>query len=250
MGPTLLGYAIQGSMKYGFYEIFKRFLFDTPALEHTDKIIVYMLAGAMAETIGSSFLAPFEACRIRLVADPKFANGLFPCFKKLIDNEGMQGLYRGLPAILVKQLPFTIVQLSMFETIKSYIYNNIIFQLGNGSGDEYKFLISFVSATIAGIFASLASQPGDTLLSAVNKKSRAEVCATDNIIEISGKSAALCEQTGVLDIMKENIEELGITGLFTGTKARLVHVVVMVVIQLLVYDYVKQLCGIPITTTH
>ena len=145
MGPTLLGYAIQGSMKYGFYEIFKRFLFDTPALEHTDKIIVYMLAGAMAETIGSSFLAPFEACRIRLVADPKFASGVFSCFKKLIDNEGMQSLYRGLPAIMVKQLPYTIVKFSVFETVSGWLYKTLA-TFANVS--DYRLFVTFLSAQI------------------------------------------------------------------------------------------------------
>jgi len=82
-----------------------------------------------------------------------------------------------------------------------------------------------------------------------------------------------------LEVMYSGIKELGIKGLFlgkfslllsriilshyfecclpctplvyfVGTKARLLHVGVIVVIQLLTYDYVKQLCGIPVTGLH
>ena len=60
-------------------------------------------------------------------------------------------------------------------------------------------------------------------------------------------SGILKKRSSVMEIMRENIIELGPKGLFTGTKARLAHVVTIVVIQLLVYDYIKQLCGIGIT---
>lgn len=61
------------------------------------------------------------------------------------------------------------------------------------------------------------------------------------------------EPSGVartLALMKSTAAELGLAGLFTGTKARLLHVSVIVVVQLLVYDYIKQLCGIPPTGSH
>ena len=35
-----------------------------------------MISGFFAELIGSSFLAPFEAARIRLVTNPNFATGV------------------------------------------------------------------------------------------------------------------------------------------------------------------------------
>jgi hypothetical protein len=50
--------------------------------------------------------------------------------------------------------------------------------------------------------------------------------------------------------MGETIDELGIKGLFKGTKARLLHVSIIVVTQLLVYDYIKMLCGVPVTGAH
>ena len=47
-----------------------------------------MISGFFAEFIGSSFLAPFEAARIRLVTNPKYATGVvrFNSFEKKKKN--------------------------------------------------------------------------------------------------------------------------------------------------------------------
>ena len=64
MGPTLVGYAIQGSLKYGFYEIFKPFSNNfLHSLNVDNQLIAFGLASLLAETIGSTFLTPFEASR-------------------------------------------------------------------------------------------------------------------------------------------------------------------------------------------
>ena len=122
LGPTITGYLVQGSMKYGFYELFKIAFVSLLDPDPNNKLVVFMLAASCAELIGSSFLAPFEACRIRQVADPTYSTGLIPCLQKMYATEGIDSLYRGLPAILSKQLPYTIVQLSSFEFIATKLY--------------------------------------------------------------------------------------------------------------------------------
>jgi solute carrier family 25 phosphate transporter 3 len=91
--------------------------------DESQRIAVYMLAGACAELVGSTFLSPFEACRIRLIANPQYADGLFPCLIRIKSTEGLEGLFRGLPAILAKQVPYTVVQLSVFETVANTAYS-------------------------------------------------------------------------------------------------------------------------------
>ena len=48
-------------------------------------------------------------------------------------------------------------------------------------------------------------------------------------------------------ILSDIVSQEGWKGLFVGLQARLLHVSFFVSVQLLVYDYVKQLCGIPPT---
>lgn len=250
-GPTLLGYLVQGSFKYGFYEIFKPLVaaqlgVGLAGSSDVDKIVSFMIAGGCAELIGSTFLAPFEAARIRLVSNPTFAPGIVGCVSRIVDEETASSLFRGLPAILAKQVPYTVVQLSSYEFLTGYVYRALesgTFGMhidGSAPATQYRLLISAGCALVAALLSSLASQPGDTLLSAVNKSARVAAVG----------SASTVPQKGPLAIMGETIDELGIKGLFKGTKARLLHVSVIVVTQLLVYDFIKQLCGVPLTGTH
>ena len=91
MGPTLTGYCIQGSLKYGFYELFKPLLLENFPFFDTNNMLLFISAGAMAELIGSSTLVPFEAARIRLVANPSYASGLQGAITRIASDEGELG---------------------------------------------------------------------------------------------------------------------------------------------------------------
>lgn len=51
--------------------------------------------------------------------------GLVGAFKEIIASEGTYGLFKGLPAMLLKGMPYTVVQLSLFEFLTSTIYSTI-----------------------------------------------------------------------------------------------------------------------------
>lgn len=71
--PTLVGYFIQGSLKYGLFEALKPVLYDTPlpeffgGVDGGGKLAVLITAGVCAELVASTFLCPLEAARIRSV---------------------------------------------------------------------------------------------------------------------------------------------------------------------------------------
>ena len=235
LGPTLVGYAVQGSLKYGLYEIFKSQLLaqlDLPP-GAASPLLTLMLAGGCAEVIASSFLSPFEAARIRLVSNPAFADGLVPCLQRISTEEGSSALFFGLPAILAKQVPYTILQLSTFDSFSASISRSGLL--------ADRFYITLTAALAAAVLSSLASQPGDTLLSIVNKKARSSSSSSS-----SSSSASDASSVNALSIISAAVAELGPKGLFRGTQARLVHVGVIVVSQLLIYDSIKQSLGIPI----
>ena len=145
--------------------------------------------------------------------------------RTIYTDEGAASLYRGLPALFFKHIPYTVTQLSSFEVLRGAIFN----ALSVDNPEDYRFAVTTVSALFAAFLASLASQPGDTLLSIINKKSRAA----------TGGAAALSSANPLV-----LIPEVGLRGLFVGTQARLVHVSIIVVVQLVVYDYVKVLFGL------
>ena len=227
LGPTISGYMVQGSLKYGFYEIFKPTLLQShPELFADNRVLLLITAAGAAETIGSSILTPFEAARIRLVDRPDYANGLQSALSKIVQDEGFSGLFSSLIPILTRNVPYTMIQLALFETITRAVYIELA-KDGIVDADVYKFLISTVGASIAAVCATLFSQPGDVLLTRFNQ-------------EMSVQRL----QKSPIDTMVDGIKDLGVNGLFVGTKARLIQLYAIVVIQLLVYDSIKVAFGI------
>jgi solute carrier family 25 (mitochondrial phosphate transporter), member 3 len=69
-GPTFWGYSVQGGLKYGGYEFFKKYYADLVGEEnfHKYKTLVYLAGSASAEFIADIGLCPFEAVKVRMQA--------------------------------------------------------------------------------------------------------------------------------------------------------------------------------------
>ena len=172
--PTFIGFSIQGAFKYGFFEVFKPLvktiiiayhmnqdnaLFsidnndDTVlslfSLSQIDVISILIVSAASAELIGSFFLTPFEAVRIRQVSTTSATatttntdqqqqqqqqvnqkSDIITFTNTIITNEGLSSLFLGLPAIMLKAIPYTAVQLSCFELCSTSFYQTL-FDSGN-----------------------------------------------------------------------------------------------------------------------
>ena len=233
LSSTVAGYAVHGSLKFGFYEFFK-----TQLTDETQAPLVLLMSALAAEFIASVFLTPFEAARIRLVSDPEFADGLVGCWLRISAQEGSARLFYGFPAILAKHGPGTVLQLTTFEALSSALSETM----------ESRTAIVLIAGLCSAVLATLASQPGDCLLTAINAKSIASLApptaaatSTTTISTAKGDTSV-----SVIDLMRDTIRELGLRGLFRGTKERLLHVAVIVVIQLSIYDSIKASLGIAV----
>jgi solute carrier family 25 phosphate transporter 3 len=106
LGPTAAGYAIQGGLKYGLYELFKATLVATfVPLGGALPLPPMLAAAAVAELIASTALCPYEAARIRLVADPSFAVGLGAALTRLVRENGMAGVFGCAALLIVAAMP-------------------------------------------------------------------------------------------------------------------------------------------------
>lgn len=171
LGPTAVGYFVQGWFKFGGVEFFKinmaQYFGAQTAWDY--RTLIYLTAAACAEFIADIFLCPLEATRIRLVSDPKFANGLISAVPKIISQDGvLKGFYSGFGPILFKQIPYTMakfaVQGKAAEIIEKATNTDV-----KTATDSWKTCISLMSGTIAGVAAAIISHPADTLLSKINK---------------------------------------------------------------------------------
>jgi len=171
LGPTAQGYFIQGWFKFGGVEFFKinitKKVGEQTAWDNRNSI--YLLSSACAEFIADIFLCPYEACRIRLVSDPSYADSMMSCATRMSAENGFVGaFYSGFVPILCKQIPYTMTKFAVQGKAAESIYK------ATGSSTANPPVIgnlgvSLSSGVIAGVAAAIISHPADTLLSKINK---------------------------------------------------------------------------------
>merc|ERR1712070_392204 len=170
--PTFQGYFVQGWFKFGGVEICKTrlamMMTEEQAWRNRDAITLG--GSAIAEFVADVFLCPYEACRIRAVSDPGYANGMMAVGKKMVGEMGvLNGLYAGFGPMLFKQIPYTMAKFGVQQKCAEMIYN----AMGTSPDKLSKsgvLTVSLGSGVVAGIAAATISQPADGLLSKVNKK--------------------------------------------------------------------------------
>jgi len=96
--PRQWGYVVQGGCKFGFFEVFKKTaatLIDNPETTSRFKTPIYMVSSALAETIATVALCPFEAVRIKMVTQASYAKvGMFSGMLRIHQAEGVYGCGR------------------------------------------------------------------------------------------------------------------------------------------------------------
>jgi solute carrier family 25 phosphate transporter 3 len=228
LAPTIAGYGIEGSAKFGLYESLKPVFSDLVSTQAAGFLLASVVAGATA----SLLLVPLEQTRIRLVTDPDFADGLVPALARLIREEGIVSVFLGgFPAMLSKQVPYTFAKQVSFDVFASTLYL-FAYQV-NLAPMDVKTEVSIAAAFAASILACIASHPGDVILTDTYKKGEV----------IGGRIPPLGHVVATI------YKSQGISGFFTGLTARFFHVGAIITSQLVLYDYVKQLLGLPATGT-
>jgi len=224
MSTTRVAYLIQGGVKYSLWEAMKVVFGFREAVGHW-RIFTLIGAAFVAEVFASLLLCPFERVRIQLVTNPAFATGPVQALMRKVKEEGLiGGLYgEGLAPTLVKQTGYTIAKLTTFTMLLEWCLRRSAIP---------RVVAAFLSSITAGLVASLASQPGDTLLTCTSTQRRAENCPVD-VTNLDKRPSLF--QTARL---------LGWRNLFMGWRPRLLQIEIIVVTQLILYDCLKQAIGV------
>lgn len=227
LGPTVVGYFVQGWFKFGGVEFFKvqfaQSLGEQAAWDNRNYI--YLASSAMAEFIADIFLCPLEATRIRLVSNPSFAKGLGDGAARLLKEEGvLKGFYSGFGPILLKQVPYTMAKFAVQGYAAEQIASSMGKDLSSLQGST-KLGVSMMSGVIAGVAAAIISHPADTLLSKVNKAG-------------AGGDGPILTRLGRI------AKEIGFAKLCTvGLGARCVMIGTLTAGQFLLFDVVMDMTG-------
>ncbi|KAH6625879.1 mitochondrial carrier domain-containing protein [Boeremia exigua] len=227
--PTFVGYSLQGAGKYGFYEVFK-YLYGERLAPEAPKTLVFLAASASAEFLADLALCPLEAIKVRMQTSvPPFAATLREGWGKVVQQEGVGGLYKGLYPLWARQIPYTMVKFATFEETVSQIYKAIGKPKEQLSGLQQTG-VSFLGGYIAGVGCAVVSHPADVMVSKLNSDRKAGEGAGQAISRIYGN--------------------IGFRGLWNGLPTRIFMIGTLTAFQWLIYDSFKVGLGLPTTGGH
>jgi solute carrier family 25 phosphate transporter 23/24/25/41 len=126
--PTTLGVAPYVGLNFAVYESMRRFV--TPAGENDPSALGKLVAGAVSGAVAQTCTYPFDVLRRRFQVVSMGAgklgfqyNSVWGAISSIVRQEGIQGLYKGLSANLLKVAP------SMAASWLSYEYVREILRL-------------------------------------------------------------------------------------------------------------------------
>lgn len=228
LGPTVVGYGLEGALKFGSYEACKG-IFKT-LTSYT--VLNFLLASVVAGSIASIVLCPMEEARIKMVGDKSWQKeNVVSGMMRLVSEKGLFASFSGLPAMLAKQVPYTMGKQVSFDVFAAMLYA-FASQL-QLSEKHAKWMISMGAASLSSLMACLLSQPGDMILTATHNHS-----GNETSIATFGS------------IVRKIYYERGYGGFYLGLQARLAHVASIITFQLVLYDIIKLALGLPVTGAH
>jgi len=219
--PTFIGYSMQGLCKFGFYEVFKIFYSNMIGEENSYlyRTSLYLAASASAEFFADIALAPMEAVKVRIQTQPGFANTLREGFPKIMSSEGINGFYKGLPPLWMRQIPYTMMKFACFERTVEFLYKYVVPKPRADCTKGEQLVVTFSAGYIAGVFCAVVSHPADTVVSKLNND--------------AGSTAV------------QAARELGMKGLWKGLGPRIIMIGTLTALQWFIYDSVKVAFRLP-----
>ncbi|KAL1790864.1 S-adenosylmethionine mitochondrial carrier protein isoform X1 [Sigmodon hispidus] len=189
-------------------------------LLHTDSAshfrpIKHMLAASAGEVVACLIRVPSEVVKQRAQVSP--SSKTLQIFSTILKEEGVQGLYRGYKSTVLREIPFSLVQFPLWESLKalwSWRRGHVV--------DSWQ---SAVCGAFAGGFAAAVTTPLD-------------VAKTRIMLAKAGSSTAV---GNVLSAMHSVWRSQGLAGLFAGIFPRMAAISMGGFIFLGAYDQTRSL---------
>lgn len=200
----------------GVYETVKYAL--APKVSVAYLLLVYLVAGAAGELVGSVIRAPAEA--IKSLVQSKQAESAIQASQRVFGTaEGRENVFRAWQASVGRDVPFGGIQLAMFELIKAYILNN-----PNIDFDSSTLTAEAIIGAFAGGFGAFVTNPMDILTTRIITQ---DIGSDD-------------EPLGVVGMGRKVYDEEGFAAFFTGWQARVGYWAPAISIFLTCYCSVRQ----------
>lgn len=219
--PTLVGYSMQGIGKFGFYEAFKNLYSGFLGEENTFlyRTSMYLAASASAEFFADIFLCPMESVKVRIQTTPGWSSTLREGAPRIMREEGINGFYKGLAPLWMRQIPYTMMKFACFERTVELLYKHVVPKPRSDCNKSEQLMVTFTAGYIAGVFCAIVSHPADSVVSKLNANP-------------GGGVVSACK-------------ELGLAGMWKGLGPRIIMIGTLTALQWFIYDSVKVAFRLP-----
>jgi len=229
LGPTFVGYSMQGMFKFGLYEVFKDFYSNVAGEEAAQKYkpAIWLAGSASAEVFADIALCPFEMTKVKIQTSP---NGTFPvpfgAALKEMSKARAETRYPfgSLVPLWSRQIPYTMAKFFFFERIVQVFYTHVFTEPKETYGKTTQLGVTFASGYLAGVVCAIVSHPADSLVSQLGKP------------ENKGKSfGAIASEVGVVNLATK------------GLGTRVIMIGTLTGLQWWIYDTFKSAMGMGTT---
>jgi solute carrier family 25 phosphate transporter 3 len=219
--PTIGGHFVAGGVLYAATEVIRRSFIDAAGASAIALEVPIILASAsISSAIAAVIFCPFDAVRIRSVAQPSYGGSAPEIASRMVKEEGIQSLTNAIPVFVAKQVPYAAVKFTIFDLTTEYLY-----QLYPLAQEDLKLSlgISLAGGVLAGIAAAAVSNPADMIISEM-KKAKSDLSPQE--------------------VLQELLDRAGVSTLFKGLPIRMVFYSLNAAFQFLVYDGVRFALGV------
>ncbi|XP_050431324.1 S-adenosylmethionine mitochondrial carrier protein [Adelges cooleyi] len=112
--PTIVGAPLTAGLFFGTYDGFKNLF---PNVSNNVAPIVHICAGTAGEVVCCVTKVPIEIVKQRRQASPT-QESIVKIIKKAYTSEGICGFYRGFWTTVIRDVPFSMLQLPLWEYLK------------------------------------------------------------------------------------------------------------------------------------
>ncbi|KAJ8903230.1 hypothetical protein NDN08_004340 [Rhodosorus marinus] len=207
--PALLASAPAAATFFGAYDVTKRIAGQNLELPEP---VTHLIAAAAGDICGSAVRTPFEKLKQRLQAGMERTT--LGALRSLIAREGVRGLFRGYSSLVVRELPFDLIEFPLYEYLKK--------RWAKEQGAALSANQSALCGSIAGGIAAAVTTPLD-------------VVKTRMLIDTSDQSV----NRNVLYYLRSVAEKEGARGVFAGVLPRTIWISLGGFIFFGGYEYTK-----------
>jgi solute carrier family 25 phosphate transporter 3 len=172
--PTFIGYSLQGTAKFGFYEYFKDVYSNMLGEENAYKFkgLIWCAASASAEFFADMALCPMEMVKVKVQTSPAgtWPVNLFPATSQMYAQRAdTRWPFGSLIPLWSRQIPYTVAKFFFFEKVVQLFYRHVFTNPKNTYSKTTQLGVTFASGYLAGVICAVVSHPADSIVSQLGK---------------------------------------------------------------------------------